>query len=442
MELIGTGVFKAALKSVVSVGALAGALLVSRESKAVEGYFRIAPQNAPHKSFDLPGGGCPYYAGNSSGSLALYNYDNVCQSGDQQWYIHDTGGNRHTIRQGGPNGKCLDYDTGSGKLGTWDCHFGNNQIWAMDEMVNQCGPLGCDGLYGLWRIKSAYNGKVIDLDGGNTANGTMIHMWDDYANNPNQRWILWGGGGMHQDFADDFNGGSVDTGVWNIANFGAGRFNHELQYYTPSQVSEWGGHLTIVADDPGNCTWSGCYRSGRISSKWKRWYRNGMFSARIHYYEGNGGGGNMGTWPAFWFLGNNVNEDPVSAANIGGSCWPTSGARELDVWEWVRNNNGSTYINNGIQGSACQGAWNQATNTSSWNWGDWIIASVKIDGGRVKFYRGGVKTHDIPDAGFANEDFAFVFNLAVGGDLGGDTGGFNGGDWASIDVDWAAHETW
>ena len=72
----------------------------------------------------------------------------------------------------------------------------------------------------------------------------------------------------------------------------------------------------------------------------------------------------------------------------------------------------------------------------------WIVVSVKIDGGRVKFYRGGVKTHDIPDTGLANEDFAFVFNVAVGGTLGGATNDFNStSKWASIEADWVAHET-
>ena len=51
----------------------------------------------------------------------------------------------------------------------------------------------------------------------------------------------------------------------------------------------------------------------------------------------------MGTWPAFWILGNNINEDPVTAGSIAGQCWPLSTAREIDIWEWVRNNNGATY---------------------------------------------------------------------------------------------------
>jgi beta-glucanase (GH16 family) len=151
-----------------------------------------------------------------------------------------------------------------------------------------------------------------------------------------------------------------------------------------------------------------------------------------------------GTWPAFWMLGNNINEDPYNGANVGGQCWPLSTAREVDVWEWVRNNNGASYINNGIiSNGGCNSAVHQSTNTPAWNWNDWVIASVKIDGGRVKFYRGGIKTHDIPDTGLANEDFAVVLNLAVSGMLGGSSQDFNGtDDWAAVEVDYVTHETW
>jgi len=432
----GRMVNRTAIKLLASAGILGGALAFSTASYAVEGLYRIAPQNAPHKSFDLPGSGCPYNVGNTWNNLSLYSHDNTCATGDQRWYIHDTGGGKHTIRQGGSGGKCLEIsNAGNGDgLGTWDCVGADNQLWYFDLMTQA----GNDGLYGLFRIRSVRDGRVIDLDNFNTANGTKIHVYAD-SNNSAQRWILWGNGGMHKDFEDDFNG-SLDTGAWNQANFGAGRFNGELQKYAPGNAYASGGSLHIDARTSG-CTGSGCYTSGRISSKGKRWYRNGMFSARIHYYES--GGGNMGTWPAFWLLGNNINEDPVTAAIIGGSCWPTSGAREIDIWEWTRNNNGASYVNNGIRDNGgCNLPVHQATNTSSWNWGDWIVVAVKIDGGRVKFYRGGVKTHDIPDTGLANEDFAFVFNVAVGGTLGGATSDFNtSGKWASIEVDWVAHET-
>jgi len=431
------------MKFVASAGILGSALAYSGTSHAVTGLFRIAPQNAPHKSFDLPGTGCPYNAGNTWNNLALYAHDNTCATGDQRWWVQDVGNGQHEIRQGGAGGRCLEIsNAGNGDgLGTWDCVGASNQRWYFDYMSDP----GADGLYGLFKIRSVKDNRVIDLDNFNTANGTRIHVYTD-TGSAAQRWILWGNGGMHPDFQDDFNGSGLDTGAWTASSMGPGRFNNELQSYNPGNVSVSNGTMHIDARYNAGCnggTGSGCYTSGRVNSKGKRWYRNGMMSARIHYYEG-GSGGVKGTWPAFWMLGNNINEDPYNGNNIAGNCWPTSGARELDIWEWVRNNNGATYINNGIISSGgCNTPIHQSVNTPAWNWNDWVIASVKIDGGRVKFYRGGVKTQDIPDTGLANEDFGFMFNLAVGGMLGGSSQDFNGtDDWASIEVDWVTHETW
>ena len=423
--------------TVAALGMLGGTLAYSGTSQAVEGRFRIAPQDAPHKTFDLPGVGCPYYAPNATNTLALFSYDNVCATGDQQWYIHDTGGGKHTIRQGGSGGKCLDLS--NGKLGTWDCNFGPNQLWYFDYMTDP----GADGLYGLFKIRSVLNNTVIDLAGDNTANSTPIGTWSD-TGGTNQRWILWANGGMHKDFEDDFNGTGLDTGAWSAANFGAGTFNGELQNYSPGQVQVSNGTLHLNTNYNSGCgggTGFGCYQSGRISSKGKRWYSNGMFSARVHYYDS--GAGNMGTWPAFWLLGNNVSQDPVTAGNVGGSCWPTSGARELDIWEWEKVK-GGVYGANAIQSGGC-GSYNSAGQNQNigWNTGNYVIATVKIAGdGRVKFYNGGTKVLDVSDSGFWNESMAFVFNQAVGGTLGGSSAGFNStAQWASIEVDWVTHET-
>jgi hypothetical protein len=427
------------LQLLCAAAVVGGALAVPSTSHAVNGLFRIAPAAAPHKAWDLPGVGCPYNAGNTPSSLSLYAHDNTCSTGDQRWYIVDMGGGQHEIRQGGAGGKCLDIDNGGNGngLGTYTCHGGANQRWYFDY-------ISWGELYGPFKIRSVYNGKVIDLDNNNTANGTKIHVWND-LNNEAQRWILWGNGGMRQDWADDFNGSSLDTNAWTALTVGAEWRNNEDQRYNPSQINVSGGSLNITANHTCSAGQSGsnCYVSGRVNTKGKRWYRNGMWSARTRYTES--GGGAMGTWPAFWLLGNNINESPSNGSVGSGACWPNSGARELDVWEWVRNNNGANYLNNAINGdSFCTYSPNmQPTNTAAWNWGDWIVTAVAVDGGRVKFYRGGVKTHDVSDWGFVNEDFSVIFNLAVGGDLGGANHDFNANyKWAKVHVDWVAHETW
>jgi hypothetical protein len=198
----------------------------------------------------------------------------------------------------------------------------------------------------------------------------------------------------------------------------------------------------MVANNVNNCTGSWCYNSCRINSKNKRYYQNGMFSARLHYWESNGG--NMGTWPAFWMTGNNIAEDPVTGNGTGGACWPTYSARELDIWEWAHQR-GSVYTANAIESGSCQAYHSDNSNEGSWwDTGNWIVASVRIAGdGQVRFYNGGRQVMNTGDGPFYNQAYAMIFNVAVGGTLGGNTADFNNtSKWASVDVDWVAHETW
>ena len=91
---------------------------------------------------------------------------------------------------------------------------------------------------------------------------------------------------------------------------------------------------------------------------------------------------------------------------------------------------------------------NQGASSGSWTVGNQApiagsIATDFIDGSLIKFYRDGVLTSQNDNSRFLNEDFNFVFNVAVGGNLGGDTSWFNGDDdWAAMEIDWAAHEHW
>jgi hypothetical protein len=118
--------------------------------------------------------------------------------------------------------------------------------------------------------------------------------------------------------------------------------------------------------------------------------------------------------------------------------------RQLDVWEWAHNR-GSVYTANAIAGDQCQ-VYNSIGSREDiwWDQGEWIIASVRLDGdGHVKFYNGGRKVLDTGDGAHWNQGMAFILNLAVGGNLGQNSDDFNStSEWASVDVDWVAHETW
>ncbi|HVJ17689.1 MAG TPA: RICIN domain-containing protein [Polyangiaceae bacterium] len=414
-----------------------------------EGLYRISPKNAPHKSWDLPGA-CP--GQNNGRPLALYHYDgHYCggDSGDQKWYIRyagNDGQNYYEIRQGHANGKCLDIEAGGGtnNLITWDCNGGNWQRWYFTEVEAMTA-------YGHWKIKSRHNGKVIDLDYGNTENGTKIQVWDDY-NNDAQQWIIKrvdGGAGMIEDWSDDFT--SVNDGNWNKADWNPGFVNNEKQYYKPWKIWSDGRRLKVDCHHIGSGTGHGNYECGRVNSKNKRYFREGAFSARVKYAEGGSmGGGASGTWPAFWTLGQGVNEHPVYSSiewydnTCGwGSNWPRWGSRELDIWEYTRNA-GDRFFTAGHAGDGCQSSPYSVSKGDNWfDPNRWYVFKVVFDGDQIKYYRDGALMFQAWNGHWTGQDMFFIINMAVGGNLGGNNGNFNdAGDWAQLEVDWVAHERW
>jgi len=127
-------------------------------------------------------------------------------------------------------------------------------------------------------------------------------------------------------FADEFDGSTIDATTWNYdlgignAISGDGWGNNELQYYTdrPENVKIEDGVLHIIARQE-SFMGSG-YTSGRINSAGKLEQAYGRFEARIQLPWG------QGLWPAFWLLGNNIDE--VS--------WPQCG--EIDIMEYRGQN--------------------------------------------------------------------------------------------------------
>ena len=121
---------------------------------------------------------------------------------------------------------------------------------------------------------------------------------------------------------DDFEGGTINNSLWNfdvgtgIAISGQGWGNNELQYYTDraENIKVEDGNLKITAIKESFMA-SG-YTSARINTVGKFEQEYGRFEARIQLPWG------QGLWPAFWLLGNNIDE--VS--------WPQCG--EIDIMEY------------------------------------------------------------------------------------------------------------
>ncbi len=141
-------------------------------------------------------------------------------------------------------------------------------------------------------------------------------------------------------WSDEFDGsGAISPTNWYHQTqlpAGGNWYNGEIQHYTNrtdnSIVSS--GSLNIVAkketfNDQG---FTKQYTSARLNSKFAFTY--GRVEVRAKLPTG------VGTWPAIWMLGKNINEDGAYWDNLGfdTSSWPACG--EIDIMEhWGNNQN-------------------------------------------------------------------------------------------------------
>ena len=116
-------------------------------------------------------------------------------------------------------------------------------------------------------------------------------------------------------YSDEFNGAALDGNAWNIEVNGNGGGNNELQYYTAGNISVSGGALKITAKREN---YGGkAFTSGRLNTMGKVAFKHGIVQASIKLPQTANG-----LWPAFWLMGNDMND---------GISWPYCG--EIDVLE-------------------------------------------------------------------------------------------------------------
>ncbi len=208
---------------------------------------------------------------------------------------------------------------------------------------------------------------------------------------------------------DEFEQTSLDAKKWdyqigdgcdiNLCGWG----NNELQWYKSENVELSDGILKIIAkeervgDKP--------YSSGRIRSLGKGDWTYGRFEASIKLPTGKG------MWPAFWML--------PTDEKYGG--WPRSG--EIDIMELVGNEPGKAH------GTIHYGkAWpNNSSSSGTYNLHEGIFKdqfhtfAVEWEAGEIRwllddYLYSTKRVEDIaPNAWPFDQDFHFIFNLAVGG---------------------------
>ena len=184
--------------------------------------------------------------------------------------------------------------------------------------------------------RTDFNRVLIQVNGENNNDLVLAYIDDFYYNgtitvDPIYDTLIW---------SDEFEGeGVIDSSKWHHQTLlpnGSSWYNNEIQHYTDridnSNVSN--GVLNIVAKKEVYSSQGVTkqYTSARLNSKFA--FQYGKIEIRAKLPSG------IGTWPAIWTLGKNINENGAYWDNqgYGTTSWPACG--EIDIMEhWGYNQN-------------------------------------------------------------------------------------------------------
>ncbi len=214
---------------------------------------------------------------------------------------------------------------------------------------------------------------------------------------------------------DEFDGNTLNLDDWtyelgdgcpSLCGWG----NNEEQYYTSQSDNIYflDGKLIIEAKQE---TFGGkSYTSTRIKTEGKQFFKFGRIDIRAKLPEGRG------IWPALWMLPNEW--------VYGG--WPTSG--EIDIMEMV-GHQASTVHGTAHWGPATGNSINSGNARSLSGGAKYIdefhVFSIEWEENSIKWYVDDVLYHELTNASVGsniypfNENFFFLFNVAVGGNWPG-----------------------
>lgn len=182
-----------------------------------------------------------------------------------------------------------------------------------------------------------FNRVLLQLNGENNTNKVIAYLDDFYFYSNDSikpgkyNTLVW--------FDEFNNNGELDSSKWfrqtKLPN-GESWYNGEIQHYTNQLSNSFiaDGNLKIVAKKE-NFTDQGktkLYTSARLNSKFAFTYGRVEINAKLPT--------GVGTWPAIWMLGKNINEPGAYWDNkgFGTQNWPACG--EIDIMEhWGDNQN-------------------------------------------------------------------------------------------------------
>lgn len=301
----------------------------------------------------------------------------------------------------------------------------NNKIAPTDLTINATASTNGTGEVAF--TASATNAVTYDYEFGNGVvqtgtNGTVTYQYNQSGNytvgvtaisssgltlkkTANIQVTVNTGTGNNLVWSDEFNTpGAPDPAKWgyDIGTGSNGWGNAESQYYTnrSQNVIVEGGMLKIKAlkENFGGSN----YTSARILTKDKFDFRYGRVEVRAKVPSG------VGTWPAIWMLGNNIN-------TVG---WPNCG--EIDIMEHIGRDLNKIYATlhyPGRSGGNANGASrmvNTATTAFHVYGLEWTSSIIRmtVDGETV---------HTVANSSAIpfNHNFFFILNVAMGGNFAG-----------------------
>jgi beta-glucanase (GH16 family) len=181
-----------------------------------------------------------------------------------------------------------------------------------------------------------FNRVVIQINGENNKDSVVAYL-DDFEH---KRTVVAGSIYTKLVWADEFDtDGPVNSNRWfhqtELPNSGSW-YNGEIQHYTnrvDNSVVE-NGNLKIMAkkESYSDQGYTKQYTSARLNSKFAFKYGRVEFRAKLPT--------GVGTWPAVWMLGKNIDENGAywDKLGFGYTAWPACG--EIDIMEhWGNNQN-------------------------------------------------------------------------------------------------------
>lgn len=213
-------------------------------------------------------------------------------------------------------------------------------------------------------------------------------------------------------WSDEFDGNAVNTSNWTYEQGGNGWGNNELENYTDRRQNSFVSNGNLIIEARRETVGSNDYTSARMVTKNKKVFKYGRIDIRAKLPK------TQGIWPALWMLGNNI--DAVG--------WPACG--EIDIMELLGQEPSKMYTTLHYGSSA---ATHQSYGTNYSLTGetfdekfhvfsvDWKEDSVKmyVDDNQVFACNKSVVGVPYP----FNDDFFFIFNIAVGGNWPGSPDG-------------------